>query len=120
MHPVANRADRLQRAVRRFESYRFRAGVFACYGLLSSRVRGFGGGSGLFQGCSAGAWGCVAVVTGWGWPRRPVLDAVDWTGNLTVGLHREPSGPSAEGVSVVRHGFGIGPTLRPDGHRVSR
>ena len=47
---------------RRIESCRAHNGVFACCGVLSSRVRAVGGGSGLFQGCSSVVGRCLCWV----------------------------------------------------------
>ena len=54
------------------------AGVFACWACASSRVRGFGGGSGLFRGVPGGIGRCSGVCGG-GYGVGLVADGQFWT-----------------------------------------
>ena len=54
-------------------------GVFACWGLLGSRVRGVGGGSDLFSGCSGWDWPVFGGVCQW---LRVVLPAAGGSGRV--------------------------------------
>ena len=69
--------------------------VFACWGVLGSRVRDVGGGSGLFQGCS-GVFGRGVGVCGCGYGGMAAATVGFWT--RLIGRGGFPSKMSGRGL----------------------